>query len=332
MTIVSAVKMKDGFLKISLVIPLFNEEETLEKLVESINRQTFPPDEVILVDGGSTDKTVEVFERFCAHNSIYKLVKTNRASPGKGRNIGVENARNQWIAFTDAGIALDKNWLAELAKIVETDPKIEVVYGNSTPAINSFFDKIATFVYVAPLRKTGIRTRFIASSLIKKDVWQKVGGFPDLRAAEDLIFMEKIDEADFKTALAPAAMVFWQLRPTLRRTFEKFVLYSKHNVWINRQWDWHYGIARQYALMFPFVILAFLHNSWWLLVIAGWLFARTAKAILKHRYEFGWLPVFNPFIFFGTMFLISTIDLATIVGWIQAILYKKTDNFMETHA
>jgi glycosyltransferase involved in cell wall biosynthesis len=131
--------MKDSSLKISLVVPIFNEEDSLEKLVESINRQTFQPDEVILVDGGSTDKTVEVFERFCPPDSIYKLVKTGRATPGKGRNIGVENARNQWIAFTDAGITLDKDWLAELVKIVEINPTTEVVYGNSTGCFQKHF-------------------------------------------------------------------------------------------------------------------------------------------------------------------------------------------------
>ncbi len=135
--------------------------------------------------------------------------------------------------------------MAELVKIAEKNATVAAVYGNLSPVISCFFEKLATFAYVAPLMRTGIRTRFIASSLINKTVWQKVGGFPDLRAAEDLMFMEKVDEAGFKTALAPAAMVYWQLRPNLQSTFKKFVLYSKHNVWINREWDWHYGIAKQ---------------------------------------------------------------------------------------
>ncbi len=323
--------MKDGRLKISIVVPMFNEEDSLKHLVDSINHQTFQPDEVILVDGGSTDKTVEVFEKLCSHNSIYKLIRTGRATPGKARNIGVENMRNEWIAFTDAGIILDKNWLAELVKIVETNPTIDAVYGNLSPVISNFFEKIATLAYVAPLKKYDIRTKFIASSLIKRDVWQKIGGFPNLRAAEDLIFMEKVDEAGCKTATAPAALVHWQLRPTLQSTFKKFVLYSKHNVWINRQWDWHYGVVRQYLLLIPFVVLAFLHSWWWLFVIVGWLFTRTAKRILKHRYEFGWLTVFNPFVLFSTMFLISIIDLATFIGWTQVVYHKKPDDLTEIH-
>ncbi len=56
--------MKSSSLKISLVIPLYNEEDSLEKLVESINRQTFQPDEIILVDGGSTDKPSKCLKNY----------------------------------------------------------------------------------------------------------------------------------------------------------------------------------------------------------------------------------------------------------------------------
>lgn len=324
--------MKGSSIKVSLVIPMYNEEDSLEKLVDSISNQTLLPDEVILVDGGSDDRTAAIFREICSPDSIYKLIGIGRATPGRGRNVGVENAVYEWVAFTDAGIILDEKWLAELVAAVETDSSVDAVYGNLSPLINSFFEKIATFAYVAPLRRDGIRTKFIASSLVKREVWQKIGGFPDLRAAEDLIFMESVDEAGFKTALAPSAMVYWQLRPTLETTFKKFVLYSKHNVWINRQWDWHYGIARQYLLLIPFLTLIFLHSAWWLVVAAGWISARTAKAILRHHYEFGWQTIFNPFFFFGTMFLILTIDLATFIGWIQAIFQKKPDHLSETHA
>ena len=324
--------MKSSSLKISLVVPLYNEENSLGKLVESISRQTFQPDEIILVDGGSTDKTVEVFEELCSRNPVYKLVKTERATPGKGRNIGIENARNEWIALTDAGIKLNDDWLENLLQIVEENPSTVVVYGNFAPTVKNLFEKCAAFAYVYPQGENGIRGKFIASSLIKKEVWQKVGSFPDLRAAEDLMFMEEIERQGFSVAYAPKAMVYWQLRPDIFSTFRKFVLYSKHNVWINRQWDWHYGIVKQYLLVLPFLILTFLHSPWWLFGIVGWLLARTAKRISKHNHEFGWSAVFNPFIFFGTMFLILTIDVATFIGWIQAILQKKPDNLTETHA
>ncbi len=324
--------MKGSSLKISLVIPLYNEENSLRKLVESINQQTFQPDEIILVDGGSIDKTVEVFEKLCSRNPVYKLIKTERATPGKGRNIGIENARNQWIALTDAGIKLKNDWLENLSRVVRESPSTDIVYGNFAPTITNLFEKCAVFAYVTPQGESGIRAKFIASSLLKKEVWQKVDGFPDLRAAEDLMFMDEIERQGFSFAYAPEAMVYWQLRPDFFSTFRKFVLYSKNNVWAKRQWQWHHGIVKQYLLVLPFVVLSVLHSSWWLIAIVGWVFARTAKRILMHRNEFGFWRLLNPFVFLGSAFLILTVDFATFVGWIQAILHKKPDNFMETHA
>lgn len=303
-------------LKVSLVIPIRNEADSIEVLIESIARQTLPPDEVVLVDGGSTDSTVEIVERLADGNAALKLIKTEGATPGKGRNLGVEAAQHEWIAFTDAGIKLEENWLEELAKASDY---ADVVYGNYSPVTNNLFTRCASLAYVPPQSPKGIRGKFIASSLMNKKVWEKVGGFPDHRAAEDLMFMEQAEALGFRVAVAPRAMAHWQLRPDLATTFQKFVVYSKHNVWAGRQWDWHYGVLKQYLLLAPFLLLAALHSWWWLLAMPLWLFVRTAKRISMHRYEYGLGPLFNPIVFFLVAFLVLVIDAATFVGWVQAL-------------
>ncbi len=84
--------------------------------------------------------------------------------------------------------------------------------------------------------------------MLRRDVWRAVGGFPDLRVSEDLIFMERVEARGFKIGYAPMATAWWQMQPSLKRTFQKFVLYSRHNVWAGRQHDWQYGLARQYIV------------------------------------------------------------------------------------
>jgi glycosyltransferase involved in cell wall biosynthesis len=320
-------------LPISLVVPVRNEDESIEQLIEGISRQTLPPDEIILVDGGSADGTVKILERLAIGDRRMKLIKTDGATPGKGRNIGIEAAANDWIALTDAGIRLDEKWLEELVNVIlpprpsatapkqggEREPGTAIVYGNYTPEIGNLFERCAAIAYVPSQGASGIRAKFIASSMLKKQVWEKVGGFPDMRAAEDLMFMEAAEAAGFQVAFAPEAMVHWQLRPNVESTFKKFVLYSKYNVWAGRQWDWHYGIARQYIFLVPFVLLATFHSWWWLFAIPTWIGARTAKRILAHRYEFGWSTLFNPLIFLGVAGLVLLIDGATFIGWGEGV-------------
>lgn len=316
-------------LLISLVVPMRNEALSLGALIDSIRRQTRLPDEIIFVDGGSTDRTPDLARELLANNTRFRIVEAGDATPGRGRNVGVSLARYPWIAFTDAGIRLDPAWLARLAEAAEGDPATEVVYGNYDPVTRTFFERCAAIAYVAPKGKMSrqtaggpVRGAFIASSLMRREVWQRVGGFADARAAEDLSFMERIAAQGIKTSWAPSANVQWQLQPTLAGTFRRFVLYSKHNVWAGRQRFWHYGVARQYAVALVFVVLALAHSRWWLLAPAFGLAARTAKSILSHREGHGLAWLINPVQFLYVVAIILTIDFATFVGWAQALMSK----------
>jgi glycosyltransferase involved in cell wall biosynthesis len=317
--------MKDHLDRVSLVVPLRNEEGSVAELIRSLLVQTRPPDEVVLVDGGSTDATVELAREITKHDPRFRIIEAGLATPGRGRNVGIEAAAQEWIALTDAGIRLEPDWLERLVEVANQDPQADVVYGNYEPVLGSWFERCATLVYVPPkqFRPGGpMRGPSIASALLRRSVWNQVGGFPDLRAAEDLVFMEKIDQMSFKIGWAPQATAHWRIQPSLSRTFRKFVLYSKHNVWAERQRYWHYGVARQYLVMMPFLVLAVLVSAWWLCVPIAWLLARVAKSIFVRREEQGLTWMLNPLQFAGVAGIMLTIDLATFVGWAQASLHR----------
>ncbi|HEV2801770.1 MAG TPA: glycosyltransferase [Pyrinomonadaceae bacterium] len=307
---------------VSLVVPVRNEEASLPALLESIWRQTERPKEVILVDGGSTDRTVELARELAANfGARLRVIEATEATPGRGRNIGINAARTEWVALTDAGIRLEPQWLENLIAVARADSEVSVVYGNYEAAVGSFFERCAALVYLPPKVERGggrLRGPSIASALLKREVWEAAGGFPDLRAAEDLFFMEEVKRLNFKTGYAPGATVWWNLQPTLARTFRKFKLYSRHNVWAGRQWDWHYGLARQYAVWLAFVALAVAHSAWWLVVPVAGLFARAAKSIYARREGRGLQWLSNPAQFAGVVFVMLAVDLATFVGWAQA--------------
>ncbi len=291
-------------------------------LVDSIRCQTLPPDEVILVDGGSTDRTVALARELTTGDLRYRVLEAREATPGRGRNIGIAAASNDWVALTDAGIRIEQTWLERLCQVLARDPTLDVIYGNYEPIVCTRFSRAAALAYVPPkqLRLGGrMRGPSIASSLVRKAVWEAVGGFPDLRAAEDLIFIEQVEAHGFRIGWAPDATGWWHLQPSLSRTFRKFVLYSKHNVWAGRQRFWHYGIARQYALAAPFLALGLLHSVWWLSVPAAGAMARIAKSIWSRREGRGIRWLFKPVQFLGVGLILATIDAATFLGWFQAL-------------
>ena len=313
---------KEFSFEISVVIPVRNEEESLPSLIDSLRQQTLSPNEIIFVDGGSTDNTVTLAVRLANGDARFRVIEAGEATPGRGRNVGIAAARHEWIALTDAGIRVEPTWLERLAKAAESDSSVDVVYGNYEPIVNSRFERYAALTYPPPKQKRpGGRMRgpAIPSSLMRRRVWQAIGGFPDLRVAEDLIFMECIGVHNFKVGWAPNATVWWHLQPTFNRTFRKFVLYSRHNVLAGRQRDWQYGVARQYTVASIFVALAVMHSLWWLIIPLLGILARVVKSIWQHREGRGLLWALNPVQFLGVLLIILTIDLATFVGWAQAI-------------
>jgi len=311
-------------LRVSLVIPVRDEAATISDLLTSIYSQTLQADEIVFVDGGSLDNTLEVLRESAQKDSSLHLIESQDATPGRGRNIGIEAASNDWIALTDAGIWLEPTWLEQLEAEVERDPSVNVVFGAYELQPGTFFQQCAAAAYVAwkQQRPGGLmRGPSIASCMLHRNVWRAIGGFPDLRASEDLIFIERCQQVG-RIAWAPQAVVRWQLQPTLKATFRRFALYSYHNVLAGRQRHWHYGIARKYLLALVIVILAAVHNRVWLFVLGVAVIARVARSIWNYdeQQRLAWLC--NPARLLLVGMILVVVDLATFVGWVHALWYK----------
>src|SRR5258708_1998692 len=107
---------------VSLVVPMRNEEASIGELVRSIRRQTPHPDELILAEAGSADRTAAVARELTSDDPRFRVLEAGAATPGRGRNVGIAAANCEWIALTDAGIRLEPGWLEHLAVVVRHDP------------------------------------------------------------------------------------------------------------------------------------------------------------------------------------------------------------------
>jgi hypothetical protein len=114
----------------------------------------------------------------------------------EGRNLAIKQALGPIVVSTDAGCEFDKSFIAELTEPFRVN-EIDVVYGVVCPDAQTLFEKcvvVATF----PI---GFMAS-VACMAFKKNVWEKVGGYPEtLRTAEDYLFIKKIEKAGFKTVI-----------------------------------------------------------------------------------------------------------------------------------
>ena len=316
-----------GGVRISLVIPVKDEAATIARLLDSISRQRRLPDEVVFVNAGSTDETANLIQRHKDDRLRLKMITVKAAYPGTARNLGVEAAEGGTIAFTDAGIELDDDWLGELSRVVEEDASVDVVYGSYSPRADTFFKECFSIAFVEPARRLGLekgRTHFIASSLLKKSVWQDVGGFPDFRAAEDRIFMQRIaQEGRYRIRHNPKARVIWDIPGTPMKAFMRFFNYSYHDLRAGRAADWHLGVLKMYLVASSFVFLGiFAAPAFFLAPFIG-LALRSGGKTIANRDE----PYFRrsraPSYLVCVSLLILLIDLAMFAGWFKYIIRER---------
>jgi glycosyltransferase involved in cell wall biosynthesis len=117
---------------VSIIVPVKNFERTIEKTFEYLLNVDYPHDswEWVIADGGSTDKTIEIIKRWQKIYPFIKLVEIpNCPSPGYARNKALEVVKGEFLFFTDADCAPCRDWINEMLKHFETDPKIAAVGG-----------------------------------------------------------------------------------------------------------------------------------------------------------------------------------------------------------
>jgi glycosyltransferase involved in cell wall biosynthesis len=311
-------------MKISVIVPVRNEEGSIAALLDALLNQTLPPAEIAITDGGSTDATTSIIQRYIDQGAPVRLIRTTRALPGRGRNLAVEHSTSEWLAFTDAGIEPQKDWLASLAEKA-SDGSVDVVYGSYEPKINTFFKECAAIAYITPpadVDGVAMRQRFIASTLMRRKVWETVGGFPEhLRSAEDLLFMNLVDAAGFRLAYASRAVVRWDLQPNLFRTFRRFAVYARNNIRAGLWKDWQAAVFSRYLVLVLLLLPALVLGWLWLFVPLGlWLLLLLARALVslwrnRRCYPGGALRNLMRLTFL--LPLIAVIDLGAIAGSIQ---------------
>jgi len=319
-------------MKITVVAPVRNEEDSIDLLLQGLLKQTLSPDEIVIVDGGSTDNTTGIVEQRMQECAHLRLIREPNALPGRGRNVGAAQAANDWLAFIDAGVSPATEWLAELADCARTNPKAEVVYGTWEPVIDSFFTECAAIAYgyvpTSEVDHKFIQSRAVFSSLVHRSVWLAVDGFPeDLRSAEDLLFMNRIDEAGFEVAYTPRAVVRWQMQPTWWRTFRRFTTYSRHNMRAALSKEWQVSILARYAALLVCMALLIGLTRWWAsIAVALTLLMFAARAIVtlwrnRKRYPAG--AGRNLWRMFVLIPLLATIDAASILGVVAWLVMDK---------
>lgn len=312
-------------IKIAFIATVYNEEKSIKEFLHSLFIQSRLPDEIVLVDGGSSDATgiiiEEEFSEFKKYNKKTRVkLFTKKGNRSVGRNFAIENTESKIIACSDAGCILDKNWLQHITSPF-SNSSVDVVAGYYKGRYESMFQKcLIPYVLIMPDRiHPGSFLPATRSMAFKKSVWATLGRFPEkFSHNEDYVFARRIKEKKYTISFAKDAVVSWIPPKAVKQAFTMFYRFAYG--------DAEAGIFRpkviflliRYTLVMILLQFSIQHHSLFILATLFGLFILYGIWAVKKNYRYiGNIKgvIFLPYIQFLA-------DIAVILGTILGIIKK----------
>lgn len=105
--------------KVSIIVPVYNKEEYITATLDSVLNQSFEDYEVIIVDDGSTDKTLERVKEYTDKDNRFRVIHISNGGVSHARNVGINHAKGDWIQFLDGDDLIDREYLFAAVNMVE---------------------------------------------------------------------------------------------------------------------------------------------------------------------------------------------------------------------
>ena len=288
----------------SIVIPVFNRPDEIDRLLQSLTLQDDKnPFEVVVVEDGSTIDAKQVCDRYSNQLEINYYFKPN-SGPGDSRNFGMSKAKGNYFLILDSDCILPSHYLSTVQKALSTS--YTDCFGGADAAHESFtfFQKVVNAVMTNPFSTGGIRgrkkglTRFQPRSFnmgVSKQLFEASGGFGKIHPGEDPEFVFRAWDLGFKTRFVDGAEVFHERRIRLNSFAKQIYKFGSVRVILNRMHPKYQ--SRLFLLPSVFTI------GWMLLVVLSLIsFLLNTKAPYL---DFAYLGILL-YLLYSILFFVST--------------------------
>lgn len=179
----------------SVVIPLYNKEKYIREAVESVLAQDYKHFEIIIVNDGSTDASLDKIQDIT--DPRIRIINKENAGVGAARNTGISHASFEWIALIDADDIWTPNHLSELKLIIEQFPSSGLI-STSKKSFYGDSNKIVSDLDSSPQNKTRLINYFLepiiqtSAAAIRRDAFEEIGGFSNHKNGEDIEYWVRL--------------------------------------------------------------------------------------------------------------------------------------------
>jgi len=314
-------------MKISVIIPSYNEEAVVQDCLNSFLAQDYGDYELIIVDGGSTDRTVIIIEKYVRnYQNIKLLFERPRVGPANARNIGLKASNGDVIIFKDVDTVIED--FQYLRKIAEPfyDREVEVVYSKVQPILKTdkLLEKIGFYM------QYGNKKAELKEAAFRKRILDKVGGYDaTLGFGDDLDLSKRVTALAPKVGYAKPVRVCYPRVRSFNEFINRYLWYGRTSLDYIRKYPSRTSVLQLILSFVPIIIVTVVlygmiyHTiyglicaSGMLVCLYGWTFFRK-QITIKEAHVVLLLPFF---------WVLSKVIFW--IGFAQRFILKTRGNFM----
>ena len=215
---------------VAVIMTVKNDPVGCATTLSSLTAQTRTPDEIIVVDGGSTEDTLRLIGQYNSSLPQLRLIQSPGSNIAHGRNVAVRAAKSEIIISTDSGCRADPGWVENLLKPFQQDAKVEFVAGFYKVDAYSLVEQVVGLATMRGQLDPVCPESFNPSArsmALTKALWTRAGGWPEwIHYSEDTLFDHKIRKMNVGWRYAGDAIVHWRPRRTLPAIARQFYHYA----------------------------------------------------------------------------------------------------------
>lgn len=289
---------------ISIVVAIFNRKDELFELLNSLSHQTDKLFEIIIVDDGSKidlKPTIHSFEGILE----IKYFRKENSGPGLSRNYGAKRANGDWLVFVDSDVIVEKDYIENIKKSILTIPCD--AFGGADKAHKGFnlMQKAISYSMTSVFTTGGIRgnkkavSKFQPRSFnmgVKKSVFEKVGGFSEMRIGEDPDLSMTLWENGFTTAFFDTIAVYHKRRVDFGKFSKQIYQFGCARPILNQRHPNYVKISFAFPTLF----------------LLGYLFGFIEYYVLRNGIILGFYGLYTAMVFFHALWVTKNISIAAM--------------------
>jgi glycosyltransferase involved in cell wall biosynthesis len=275
--------------KVSIIVITYNAKDDLMECIESLEKQDYNEKEIIIVNDASTDGTLRFLEHYQSHSNEEMVVITNKKNLGVAgaRNVGIQHASGEIIAFTDSDCVTDQSWISELVKGYQHEGVAAVGGSISDGRITNIWEltnKGHDFVaseegFVSYIQgcnmsfDSGMLRRYMFNDEIKY-------GY------EEKLLCDYMNNEGYKTYYRPQAVVHHKHRSSMVGSLRRKYLLGVSSIWYRNKRNKPFMFKRHIIFLFALVLIPFSLIHYLLLYLSLSLFLVFSLSLLRDEIIF----------------------------------------------